>query len=80
MSVDEPWVSSDEKRKQDITKEIQHKLRDSAPELLECLKAFVDQEVDYMTRNKLGDPEKQHNVKWARSIISKITSLAPSEK
>lgn len=40
-------------------------------EALECLKAFVAETVDYMTRNKLGDPERQHNVRWARAIIAK---------
>lgn len=43
----------------------------SAPNLLECLKAFVVGEVAYMTINNLGDPEQQHNVKWARSIIAR---------
>jgi hypothetical protein len=40
-------------------------------ELLECLKAMVAETVEYATINKLGDPEKQHNIKWARSIIAK---------
>lgn len=44
---------------------------DGMSEPLECLSAFVTETVDYMTRNKLGDPEMQHNVKWARSIIAK---------
>lgn len=43
----------------------------SRREPIECLKAFVAETVDYMTRNKLGDPERQHNVRWARSIIAK---------
>lgn len=30
--------------------------------------SFVLEEIDYMTRNNLGDPEKQHNVKWARQL------------
>ncbi len=47
------------------------RLISAAPELLEVVKAFVEQEVDYMTRNKLGDPEQQHNVKWARAVIAK---------
>lgn len=45
-----------------------------APELLEVLKAFVAETVDYATINKLGDPEKQHNVKWARQVIAKATA------
>jgi hypothetical protein len=43
----------------------------AAPELLEVLKAFVAETVEYATINKLGDPEKQHNVKWARQVIAK---------
>lgn len=46
-----------------------------SPELVEALAiidAFVVQEVDYMTRNNLGDPESQHNVKWARALLSRI--------
>ncbi|MGN7959153.1 hypothetical protein [Agrobacterium radiobacter] len=41
-------------------------------ELVEIVKSFVDETVDYATRNNLGDPEKQHNVKWARSVIARI--------
>jgi|UniRef100_A0A6H1ZBM7 hypothetical protein len=43
----------------------------AAPELLEVVRAFVAETVDYAKLNKLGDPEKQHNVKWARSVIAK---------
>lgn len=42
-----------------------------AGELQAIVKAFVAETVDYMTRNHLGDPEKQHNVKWARSVLAK---------
>ena len=42
--------------------------------LVEVVKAFIAEQVDYMTRNKLGDPEKQHNVKWARSVLAKAES------
>lgn len=48
----------------------------AAPELLDVLQAFVQQEVDYMTRNNLGDPKKQYNVKWARAVIAKATGAA----
>ncbi|MHC2481602.1 hypothetical protein [Rhizobium leguminosarum] len=41
-------------------------------ELLEVVKAFVVETIDYATINKLGDAEQQHNVKWARSVIAKI--------
>jgi hypothetical protein len=34
----------------------------------ELARAFMLAEIDTMTRNNLGDPEKQHNVKWARSL------------
>jgi uncharacterized phage protein gp47/JayE len=43
----------------------------AAPELAEVVKAFIDETVDYATRNNLGDPEKQHNVKWGRSVLAK---------
>lgn len=38
-------------------------------ELRRVIRAFVDSEVEYMTVNNLGDPEKQHNVKWARRVL-----------
>ena len=41
------------------------------PELLEVLEAMVAAECEYMTINNLGDPEQQHNIKWARSVIAK---------
>jgi hypothetical protein len=46
-------------------------------DLLEVVKAFVAETVDYMTINNLGDPEKQHNVKWARSVIAKAEGSGP---
>lgn len=48
------------------------RLIEAAPDLLEIVQAFVAETVDYATRNNLGDPEQQQNVKWARSVISKI--------
>jgi hypothetical protein len=42
-----------------------------AGELEEVVNAFIAETVDYMTRNKLGDPEKQHNVKWGRAVLAK---------
>jgi hypothetical protein len=44
----------------------------AAPDLLEVVKAFVAETIDYATLNKLGDAEQQHNVKWARAVIAKI--------
>ena len=38
--------------------------------LVEALRMMIDQEVDYMTRNSLGDPEKQHSVKVSRAAIA----------
>lgn len=35
--------------------------------LRELVRSFVLETIDYATRNNLGDPEKQHNVKWARA-------------
>jgi len=43
----------------------------AAPDLLEVVKSFVAETVEYMTINNLGDPEIQHNVKWARQVIAK---------
>lgn len=42
-----------------------------ALDLLEALQAMVAAEVEYMIINKLGDPEKQHNIKLARAAIAK---------
>jgi hypothetical protein len=46
-------------------------LMSAAPELLEVVKALIEETIDYATLNKLGDPEKQHNIKWARKVIAK---------
>lgn len=48
----------------------------AAPELLEVLEVFLAHEVDYMTRNCLGDPEKQHRVIQARAAIAKVKGEA----
>lgn len=45
----------------------------AAPELLEIVEAFIAETVDYATINNLGDPEKQHNVKWARKILATLS-------
>lgn len=46
-------------------------LMQSAPDLLEALEAMVAQECDYMKINNLGDPEEQHNIILARTVIAK---------
>ena len=38
--------------------------------LLQALNNFVEEQIDYMTINHLGDPEKQHNIKLARTAIA----------
>lgn len=43
-------------------------LKAEIEQLRELVRSFVLGEIDYMTRNKLGDPEQQHNVKWARKL------------
>ncbi|QIG76670.1 hypothetical protein EVC28_046 [Rhizobium phage RHph_I1_23] len=48
-----------------------------AAELIEVVKALVAETIDYATLNKLGDAEQQHNVKWARSVISKAEGRQP---
>ena len=35
----------------------------------EVLQSFVDNQIEYMRVNNLGDGEKQHNVKWARKVM-----------
>ena len=42
-------------------------------ELVEALRAMVDEQCDYMRLNTLGDPEQQHNIKRARAAIAKAT-------
>lgn len=49
------------------------RLMAAAPELLDLVRDMVAEVVDYATINNLGDPEKQHNVKWARALIAKAT-------
>lgn len=39
-------------------------------ELADTLQDMVNSEVEYMTRNHLGDPEKQHNVIRARAALA----------
>ena len=43
----------------------------AAPEMAEALEAMVDEACDYMQINKLGDPEKQHNIRRARAALAK---------
>jgi hypothetical protein len=38
--------------------------------LQNALEAMVEEQVDYMTINHLGDPEKQHNIKRARAALA----------
>jgi len=35
-----------------------------------ALQMMVDEKVDYMTINHLGDPEKQHTIKFARAALA----------
>lgn len=42
-------------------------------ELVEALTALVDETVDYMRINKLGDPQAKHNIKRARAALAKAT-------
>lgn len=37
--------------------------------LEQCVRLFVDHEIEYMIINKLGDPLKQHNVKLALTLL-----------
>ena len=38
-------------------------------QLQQVLTSFVDDEVEYMMINDLGDPDQQHNIKWARRFL-----------
>ena len=44
-----------------------------------ALEVFIADEVDYMTRNKLGDPEKQHRVILGRSALTRIRAAKGGE-
>jgi hypothetical protein len=39
--------------------------------LLEALEQMVNEKVDYMTINNLGDPETQHTIKSSRAAIAR---------
>ena len=43
-------------------------LKERIKELEQLVSSFVAETIDYANRNNLGDPEKQHNVKWARKL------------
>lgn len=47
-----------------------HPPADAHREALEVIESFIAETVDYATRNNLGDPEKQHNVRWGRKVLS----------
>jgi hypothetical protein len=49
-------------------REIVEALLKRACDLEELVSSMVLEQVDYMTRNKLGDPEKQHNIRRARAL------------
>ena len=38
--------------------------------LVEALELLVDEKIDYMRINKLGDPETQHTIKLARAALA----------
>jgi hypothetical protein len=38
-------------------------------QLKQLIQAFVEENSEYMEINQLGDPEKQHNIKWARKVL-----------
>ena len=51
----------------------EHDVKAFRDEAISIIKDFVQTEVEYMTVNLLGDPEKQHNVKWARAFFKKYS-------
>ena len=40
--------------------------------LVDALENFIVETHDYMTLNKIGDPEKQHSVKYGRAAIAQL--------
>lgn len=44
-----------------------------------ALEVFIADEVDYMTRNNLGDPEKQHRVILGRAALTRIRAAKGGE-
>lgn len=48
----------------------------AAPDLYQALEEMVNEQVDYMTRNALGDPEKQFSIKLARAALAKARGEA----
>jgi hypothetical protein len=63
-------LERDERENTDYTAALLVSLADEVVRLREALTAMVDEQVDYMTINKLGDPEKQHNIKLARRALA----------
>jgi ABC-type phosphate transport system auxiliary subunit len=49
-------------------RQIKH-LESEIERLREALQLMVNEKCDYMILNKLGDPEKQHTIKLARSAL-----------
>ncbi len=45
-------------------------------ELAEALEMLVEEKIDYMRLNHLGDPEKQHTIKIARTALAAMPSEA----
>jgi len=40
--------------------------------LVDALENFIVETHDYMTLNKIGDPEKQHSVKYGRAALAQL--------
>lgn len=57
-----------------VTADFARQLERDRAELVDVVNAFVDETVDYMTLNKLGNPEDQHNVKRARALLDKVNA------
>lgn len=70
-----PWPTEAEQGGSERVK-ANARLMVAAPDLAEVVQSFIDETVDYATRNNLGDPEKQHNVKWGRAVLAKARGEA----
>jgi hypothetical protein len=42
-------------------------------ELEDLVRSFVLDTIDYATKNRLGDAEKLHNVRWAKKLGITVT-------
>lgn len=59
------------------TKVANARLISASPDLYEALAEMVEEKADYMVRNNLGDPEREHTIKLARAALAKARGATP---